>query len=510
MRISSLTDSIEVQRAEQPREQPSVGFPAVRARSRGDRFAALGWLAPALLLSAIVYYPIVGNYFFDDDFLNLFHIVNDPTLQYLVTPNGGHLLLTRNALFLLNFHLFGIEPAYYYWGALLTHLCNVCLLFHLIRLMTGSALLASFGAALWGSTPFNEGSLGWYSVYGHVLVATALLLILCQAERLAARGRTPGRRTQWWWYALALVAATSFGTGIAIALLLPFILALLLPGWRSSHRLPLRSLLVTVPILFIALNALYLRLVGTDPIAPPWMALLSDPLGIPLIWVQLVGLGLTRLLFGFYFPSWAGPACWLAVLTPFAVMAVLVGLAAPERARRQLAACALTVLGCYGIIALGRAALMLKLAPQMITFPRYHYVGQLGLAIMLCLLLAQAAAKLTAWPKRLLLVAWYGLTLASYAHFAPNIDHHDVAHRDTQQALAAMQLAIDRSPRGRAVYIPNHSFKPLPFFPSLFPGWAAVFVIFHVDNRASDGRPIYFVEDNPGVIEALQYETLSP
>ena len=366
-------------------------------------------------------------------------------------------------------------------------------------------MLASFGAALWGSTPFNEGSLGWYSVYGHVLVATALLLILCQVERLATRGRIPARRTQWWWYALVLAAATSFGTGIAIALLLPFILALLLPGWRSWHRLPLRSLFVTVPVLFVALNALYLRLIGTDPVAPPWMMLLSDPLGIPLIWAQLVGLGLTRLLFGFYSPSWvANPVCWLALLTPFAAIVVLVGRAAPERVRRHLTACALIVLGSYGVIALGRAALMLKLAPQMITFPRYHYVGQLGLAMTLCLLLAQAAPKLTAWPKRLLLVAWYGLTLASYAHFAPSIDHHDAARRDTQQALAAMQLTIDHSPPGRDVYIPNHAFKPFLFFPTLFPGWAAVFVVFHPDNRTGDGRPIHFVEDNPGVIEALQ------
>ena len=114
------------------------------------------------------------------------------------------------------------------------------------------------------------------------------------------------------------------------------------------------------------------------------------------------------------------------------------------------------------------------------------------------------APKLTAWPKRLLLVAWYGLTLASYAHFAPSIDHHDAARRDTQQALAAMQLTIDHSPPGRDVYIPNHAFKPFLFFPTLFPGWAAVFVVFHPDNRTGDGRPIHFVEDNPGVIEALQ------
>src|SRR5262245_19190971 len=177
----------------------------------------VAWLLPAIAMAALTYYPITRNFFFADDFLNLFNIRNDPALTYLVTPNGGHMLLTRNAVFYLTFQLFGASPEGYYWTSFLTHLLNVGLLYRLERLATGDAPLASFGAALWGTSPLNEGTLGWYAVLGQVLVATALLVILGQVHRLSAAHRPPSRAMRCGWYVLALIAATSFGTGIAVA-----------------------------------------------------------------------------------------------------------------------------------------------------------------------------------------------------------------------------------------------------------------------------------------------------
>src|SRR5262249_60845504 len=147
---------------------------------------------------------------FADDFLNLYHIVEDPLPQYLVTPNGGHVLLARNAVFYASWHLFGAHPAYYFWTVLLTHLVNVALAFRVIRALAGSDLLASFGAALWGTSPLSQGTLGWYAVYGQVLVATAVLLILDGALEAATTGEAPSRGVRAWGYVLALVAANSF------------------------------------------------------------------------------------------------------------------------------------------------------------------------------------------------------------------------------------------------------------------------------------------------------------
>jgi hypothetical protein len=126
-----------------------------------------------------------GEFFHYDDSLHLYRIVNTNWLEFLVTMHGGHLLITRNAVFLLNYELFAGAPAGYFWFALVTHLINVVLLFALVRGLTGSASLACFGAALWGILPAHEGTIGWYSAYGHALASTFVLLVLLGVVRAA-------------------------------------------------------------------------------------------------------------------------------------------------------------------------------------------------------------------------------------------------------------------------------------------------------------------------------------
>ena len=71
-----------------------TGAPGGVKPGRGD--AVL--LAFALAFTAAVYLPLTQNYFHTDDFLNLYQILNEPLPTYLLTPHGGHVLLTRNAL----------------------------------------------------------------------------------------------------------------------------------------------------------------------------------------------------------------------------------------------------------------------------------------------------------------------------------------------------------------------------------------------------------------------------
>src|SRR5262245_225374 len=85
--------------------------------------------AVAVALAAVAYYPVTANYFFADDFLNLYHIANDRLIEYLVMPNGGHVLFARNAVFYASRLLFGTNPAPYFWIVFVTHLVNVALAF---------------------------------------------------------------------------------------------------------------------------------------------------------------------------------------------------------------------------------------------------------------------------------------------------------------------------------------------------------------------------------------------
>jgi hypothetical protein len=118
---------------------------------------------PALLpiaLATVVFFPITRNYFYQDDFVHLYRLVNHGPLENLLVPHAGHISVARNAVFWLFFTLFATATPYYFAVVLLTHLLNVYLLFAVIRAQTGSAAVACFGAALWGTCRMNEGALG--------------------------------------------------------------------------------------------------------------------------------------------------------------------------------------------------------------------------------------------------------------------------------------------------------------------------------------------------------------
>src|SRR5262245_1697147 len=199
-----------------------------------------------LALAAWVYHPLTRIYFFADDFILLASIANDPVAAFLLRPFGGHNCLGRNLVFLATYHLFGLRADLYYWSVLLTHLLNVALLFGLLRALTASVLLACFGAALWGMSPLQAGTLGWYSVYGQVLAVTAMLLVLLPLARLAATGAPLRARTAGVWFALLLLGTTFFGIGIGVALAFPLALFLLLPdAWR---RRALRAAVLALPV----------------------------------------------------------------------------------------------------------------------------------------------------------------------------------------------------------------------------------------------------------------------
>src|SRR5262249_26016997 len=111
----------------------------------------------ALVLAAWVFFPITRVYFFADDFVHLASIASDRAAVFLLSPFGGHNYLARNLIFYLTYHVIGLRADLYFWSVLLTHLLNVALLFGLLHALTASALLACFGAALWGMSPLQEG-----------------------------------------------------------------------------------------------------------------------------------------------------------------------------------------------------------------------------------------------------------------------------------------------------------------------------------------------------------------
>jgi len=463
---------------------------------------------PPLLLAAWVWHPLVDNYFYEDDFINLFQICTRPLTEYLFEPHGGHLYLLRNSVFYAFARLFGTNAHAYFTVVWLVHLGNVALLFRALERFTGSAWIASACATLFGTCPAVEGTLGWYSVFGHALAGTMLLLILADVASLRSRGLVPGRVRQSVWAMLALSGMISFGVGVGIAAALPIALMLLLPRPAGRWLPPLWPLLLAVPTLYFALSWIAARwgppteVVGqaralTGIAAVPVSAVLE-------LWVGLIAYGIDCLLAGPVplpkYPSLPG----VLIAAGFTALVLWGALRAHDFARRLLLAAVVLTLACYGTIAAGRVQLMgLVGIANFVAQARYYYVGVLTLAVALGAILMALAAAVPALSlvRGRVLVAWLALWWSFFWVWPIQIDHHDAARSDVYFLLAWMRSLARETPEDQNVYIMNQRFRGVTWLFSSgrdFPGWAGLFAIYFPDPTI-DGRRVFFVESDASV-----------
>lgn len=467
---------------------------------------SVGFALPPLTLAAIAFYPIVGNYFYQDDFISLYDIAEKGGLRFVLQPAAGHLLVVRNAVFWALATTVGPNPAPYFATVLLTHLLNVYLLFQVLRTALESDRLACVGATLWGTSPVLEGTLGWYAVYGQVLATTLVLAVLWDSIR---PGPVTSRRALGW-SLLLLLAATSFGVAVGVALAFPAVVGLLRPGAyaRRSARWVLLALPMAVVALYLGLHALHAALYGnlrTD--ATPYLAPLRGWRPISLLLPHLVGAGLTGLYLGF---SWTpfGYAGQTGIIVPAVVAAGAVGALAAGSAttRRQLLAFLLLALACYGPVAAGRS-LYLPLghrADFLATSPRWHYTGSAALTLVVCTVLGWLGARIRLAPlwKDVLAGAWLVATAVLYARSGWQIDHHAAARAETGAVLAGIRSYAERAPAAQPIILENQPFRGVTVVPApMFPGWVAVFMIFFPRNQV-DGHPVSFGSGDPNALAA--------
>lgn len=473
-----------------------------------------GWallLLVALGLTALAYAPIVRNYFYGDDFIYLYEMNNNPFLEFLLRPHGGHVHVLRNLIFYASHAAFGTAPTWYYVEAFATHLLNVGLLYELIWLFTGSPYLACFGSALWGTAPFNEETLGWYSVYGQVLGVALMLGVLVQVEQVVSGRRRERRWTPYVWYLMLLGATLSFGTGTASAIAFPLMFLLLAPGLlaRRPFKVLVPSLLVVIPVLYFTLFWLYKQTGGVPADQPSWF-FLGALRHWPELARMLIGLpayGLTAVLLrlppmGHDYPLVAAVAA--SVTFGIGVLALLTR--ASDRQKRQLLACVVLALGCYGVIAFGRAVVFAEIFTVVPaeTVSRYHYASSIPLVIIVCLLLNHVATPLRLGRLRdVALVAWIGFTAFAAWRSARLIDHHDEARNEATKVVQSIQSQIAAHAAGKVVYISNGPFEATGPLYRIFPGWAGVFISYWSANSV-DGKRVYFVDQFEPTVAAAR------
>ena len=471
------------------------------------RDAPLAALAP-LALSAFAFYPITQNFFHADDFLNLYEIANDDPLRFIFRMHGGHMLASSNAVFTLFFHLFDAAPAPYFWAALLTHLANVLLLFALVHRLTASRSLACFAAALWGTLPVNEGSLGWYSVFGHVLATTCSLAVLAALAQADARRGAAGLAGL---IAATAVATTSFGVGIGVAVAMPAVAFLLLPPGRERRRtvLAFSAFAVATPIAYFGLQHLYAATYGGSAGLTFLMAAQRYWQNSVRLTAELLFYASACLLFGIAHQPPRYPSAVATALVGIAALAFAAAFAiASGRARRNILALLLLAIAAYAVIGAGRGLFARgERIAGLASAPRFHYLGPALVAAALAVALGEVARRVTflASAGRVVLPLWLAAVFATHALRGPIPRPFAYSRHETTQTLAAIRAAIAKGHPGEAVYIENRGFRSIGLLlyeaRQRFPGWAGLFAIYFPSNLV-DGRRVHFLESDSKVIES--------
>jgi hypothetical protein len=477
------------------------------ARRRDRRAHFWSWLAVATPIAAAawVYLPITANYFYADDFMWLAAFANDGPALVLLRPHAGHGLFFRNLVFYASYQLFDLRAELYFWTVLLTHLLNVWLLFRILRRLTASLLLACFGATLWGTSPLNAGTLEWYSVFGHVLVASALLLVLDGVTRRAGGDTPVSGLSAAVWYVLLLLGSTCFGVGLGVALAFPPALFLLLPAaWRQPWiRAAYLALPVAVIALYFALKTLHAFIESSrPPMLPPGAQLLAQMAGVLVKTVEFITFAAVAAARSFYV-SPAGEAILpdAASRITLALLGVAVAIfcwRASAAQRRAAAAMASLCAGAYFAIALGRVH-------TAVPTPRYHYAGTAPLVVIICLVVQQLGhlPVLRRLPRGALLVAVLAIGAYGYRSSGVRIADYSRCRHELQDTLQQIGSEIrSAAAPGDTAYLDNRTRLPPCLRPARrvrFPGRAAAFLL---GPRAQllDGREVRFVEYDPHVL----------
>ncbi len=456
-----------------------------------------------LALTAWVYRSLIHVFFFADDFYHLAQIADGGGVRFVFTPFAGHNLVVRNLVFIGMWKLFGLHSEWWYATVLATHLLNVWLLFRVLGVLTGSASLACFGAAVWGICPLGVGTVGWYSVYGQVLVATVLLLVLDGVTRATEPGAA------WAWYALLLVGTTCFGTGVAVAVAFPIVLFLLLPA--AWARPGVRAAYLALPVVTFALYLGCRQLGGWFEPKPlqealQQFAVLHGWSSALRMLPSLVKVGITGVTLGHAShgcPAWL---VWTAV-AGFALGLGLIAWRGNVGSRRAMVAMAVLTVVIYAVIAAGRAELYVMFSADLAEAakaPRYHYLGTIPIAVLLSLILGHLSRErwIAAVPGPLALIAGLGVLVAGYELSGFRVDSHAATRAEFARMAAEIEQAVATVPPGAVVRIDNLQVTGAfgPWLEVAFPGRAAIFLLISTSDEL-DGRRVRFVEPKANVLD---------
>jgi hypothetical protein len=416
-------------------------LPAWRTLTLTARTRTALALGAAFAAVLAVQAPVLGHYFFGDDFVPLADIASRSTPGYVrdlfllrdETPNWRFL----TGLFYLGaYKAFGLNTLPYFLASVLVHTGSAALLFHLVRRATESDWTALLAAAFFGLSAAPVPTVGQVTAFNNVLATfLAVLAVVLLYEGLERRQLIGP-----WLAGGAAAFAAAIAANESVAVIAPvFGLVALwkIPDgarWWRDARAWTRVALVSAPFAALGLAALAGFAACQCTEAELWS---RDDI-ISNVWLYL-----GRLLYpvGLEFPGHVERAHMVA--GPVALAVTLLFIARGPALGRIAAVFLLLAIVPYLPIGFWAAG-------------RYVYLASAPFAVLAALLFAEASRHASravpAATAALAVVAIGALALHGWQSWEQNRDHAD-ASGHWRALVTGLERRYPELPRDSAVYV---------------------------------------------------------
>lgn len=473
-----------------------------------------------ITLSAIIQSTIINNFFIADDFIHIYQANNGNFWEFLITPNGGQFIPFLSLFFYFFLKLFGINTQFYFIFVLFIHLINVALLYYLIFSFTKKRFPALFFSTVWGTSPINQGSLGWFTSFSYVLIVTIVLLILIDFGSIINSRKKPHPVMLIKWMILLIICSLTCGVGMAITLSFFVISWFLLYGteYRKKITLYLAVITLTVPATYIYLSHLYIKISGMPSVIQiiPYGTLHFWDLTVKMI-INLFSYGIFTLLTGpllIFFPKLSFPLSYIVFLSVF-IFLTAIFIHSSKSIRNNMLAYLLLLLCITFFISFGRAFACdfynWTTQDMVITAPRYFYILNIILLLLLCSaydtfpFLEQLNKPLFNHTVAVLIIAFLFFPSLRGAELV-NPNRGFEARKYYQTMITQIIQNINSNDTSESLYFYNVDISSKFTWRTSradFPGLAAMYISAFPENRVS-GKKIYFVEKDQELVYNLR------
>lgn len=373
-------------------------------------------LLPLLLLVAVTgaVYAVTAKFQLLNTLDDIYYITNNATVKALSFAHlkrawsefyVGNYAPVQIMSYMLDYALWGLQPAGYHLENVALHLINGVLFYLLLRRLALSEWQALAAAWIFLLHPVQVETVAWVSQRKNLLAMLFFLMAM-----LGYQTYLQGKTNSLWPYLLSILSAVAASLSKSIAVVLPLVLIFFdLAYCRQGSRLPLRRWADKLPFILVALATALLAVVSQSNLSP-----LADATGgrrdfvggspaatfftmVPVLTSYLRDCFWPVALSPYYMVPVRPEADAVFLVSLFILMALLLAAVAMYGRSRQL-------LFWYGLFFIALVPVLHIVPLITLKHDRYLYFPLLGFAVVVVMGTAQllrAAPQLLQTPLRL-------------------------------------------------------------------------------------------------------------